>query len=158
MSAAATIANGSNVPIDERTGTIPDVSGALRDWFQPMTFIRVTKSTVGFQLIESESATAFRGLFEPYSGRPLEIRSEGERAWTSTLLHSDPVLPLQVDDRVTIGTIDGPKMYRVMALWDYTNYGFMSYHLLEDYGAAEVMGQPITYTILQYGMTMPPGG
>ena len=64
---APTIANGCNRPINFQTGTVPDVSGALKDYFQLITFTKITKTTSGFQVIETEVTTSFWGLVQPYA-------------------------------------------------------------------------------------------
>lgn len=125
----ATIANGSNRPLNTQAGTVPDVSGALKDYFQPMIFELVTKTTAGFQLVENAEAIEFMGVLQPFSARDLAIKPEGQRAWTWLKLHADPVLTLQVDDVVSyLGTAT-----RVMARTDYRLYGFVEYQLVQDW-------------------------
>ena len=125
----ATIARANKRPIHVPNGTVPDVSGALLDWFQPLQFEVVTKGTLGFELIETGVVTQFRGLVMPFTPRQLMIRPEGERAWTWMTLYAQPVLTLNVDDIMTfLG-----KATRVMARKDYSLYGYLEYALVQDF-------------------------
>lgn len=132
MSPNFTLANGRNTPLNALQGTVPSLSGVLTDWFQAMSFTRVVKSTVGFQVIETPTVISFRGVIQPLSDRALQLKPEGQRAWTWFLLYSDPTLKLDVDEVVTYLGIQ----YRVMALKDYSIYGYMDYHICEDFTGA----------------------
>lgn len=124
-----TIPNGANRPLTFQQGTVPDVSGALQDWFQAMVFTRVVKTTVGFQLEETAVDVNFQGVIQPLTERQLALKPEGERAWTWFMLHADPVLTLQVDEVVTwLG-----KQTRVASRKDYAMYGHVIYELVQDW-------------------------
>lgn len=124
-----TIANGANTPINIRTGTVPDVSGALQDWFQPMVFTQVVKTVVGFEVVETPTTINFQGVVQPFTERQLMLKPEGERAWTWFWLHAEPQLTLQVDDVVNwLG-----KQTRVASRKDYALYGYVEYHLVQDW-------------------------
>lgn len=123
------ISNGADRPIGERSGTVPDVSGALTDWFQPMVFTKVQKNTVAYQSVEAPNAINFQGVVQPFSPRQLMLKPEGQRAWTWLMLHAEPQLTLQVDEVVTwLG-----KQTRVMSRKDYGLYGYVEYELVQDW-------------------------
>jgi hypothetical protein len=124
-----TIRNGADTPLNQRSGSLPDVGVALMDWFQPMTFTTLVKTTVGFQAVETPTAVTFRGVIQPLQGRRLELKPEGQRAWTWLLMHSEPTLKLEVD---SIVTWNGVKT-RVMSQKDYTIYGYIEYELVQDW-------------------------
>ncbi len=126
---ASTIANGKNKPLNVQTGTVPDVSGALKDWFQPMTFELVTKTTEAFQVVEAGEPITFMGVIQPLRSRDLMLKPEGQRAWTWLMLHADPVLSLQVDEVVLYLGVQT----RVMARKDFSTYGYNEYQLVQDY-------------------------
>lgn len=124
-----TIANAKDTPLNVRTGTVPDVSGALKDYFQPMTFTKVQKSVAGFQNVEQPLPINFWGVIQPLSERQLVLKPEGERAWTWLMLHAEPSLTLQVDDvLVYLG-----KQTRVAARKDFSLYGYVEYQLVQDW-------------------------
>lgn len=126
---AATIFNAANRPLNVDTGTVPDVSGALKDYFQPMVFTTIVKSVVGFQDVETPTVTNFQGVIQPFTERQLMLKPEGQRAWTWFLLHAEPVLTLQVDDVTNwLG-----KQTRVMSRKDFGLYGYVEYHLVQDW-------------------------
>lgn len=115
-----------------KSGSIPDVSGAMQDYFQPMVFQVLTKTVSGFNVVEHSSPLNFRGIIQPYTERRLMLLPEGQRAWTWFELHADPSLTLQVDDVVQwMG-----KPTRVMSRQDYALYGFVDYHLIQDFTGA----------------------
>jgi hypothetical protein len=125
----STIANGANRPLNVQTGTVPDVSGALKDNFQNLSFDLVTKTVVGFSVQESTTPVSFWGLVQPFTTRDLLIKPEGQRAWTWLWIFAEPVLKLQVDDvLVFLG-----KQTRVMSRKDFTLYGYVSYACVQDW-------------------------
>lgn len=124
-----TIQNGKNTPLNTNSGTVPNVNGAMLNWFQPMIFTVVTKIVVGGEVVETGTPINFRGVIQPLSNRDLLIKPEGERAWTWYMLHADPSLALNVDDVVNyLG-----QQTRVMARKDYRLYGYIYYELIQDY-------------------------
>ena len=124
-----TIGNGKNTPLNVKTGTVPDVGMAMRDWFQPMVFTRVVKQTVGFQDVETEEPINFEGVIQVFTPRQLLLKPEGQRAWTWLWLHADPSLTLNVDEIVSYLGVST----RIMARKDYTIYGYVEYHLVQDW-------------------------
>lgn len=123
------IKNGKDTPLNQNSGTVPDMSGALLNWFQAMTFGLITKATVGFQVVETASEINFQGVWQPLSGRELMLKPEGQRAWSWWWLHADPSLNLKVDDIVVYKT----KQYRVMSKKNYELYQYVEYHLVTDW-------------------------
>lgn len=121
--------NGSSRTLNTNSGTVPDVSEVLLDWFQKMTFDVVVKTVSGFELVETTTPVEFQGVIQPLSGSQLMIKPEGQRAWNWMLLHADPSLSLDVDDVVLyLGT-----QYRVYQTKSYDIYGYREYQLAEDY-------------------------
>lgn len=125
----STIQNGKNTPLNVKTGTVPDVSGALQDWFQPMAFGIVTKRTINYQVVETVEQINFRGVIQPLKDRELSMKPEGQQAWTWLLLHAEPSLNLQVDNVIYYLGVQT----RVMRKKDYAIYGYVEYHLVQDY-------------------------
>lgn len=123
------IFNASDVLLDQNTGTLPNMGDALQNWFQPMTFSVVTKVVVNFDVVETKADVAFQGVWQPLSAAQLQLKPEGQRAWTWFQVHASPGLSLSPDDVVTYLGIQ----YRVMAKYDYLIYGYNAYHLVNDY-------------------------
>ena len=124
-----TLANGADKPLFDKAGTVPDVSGAMQDYFQFMVFTLVSKTVAGFQVVETALPINFRGIIQSFSGRQLNLKPEGQRAWSWYMLHSDPSLTLEVDDVV----LWRGKQTRVMFRSLNELYGFVEYHLVQDW-------------------------
>ncbi len=139
----STIMNAKNILLNVQTGTVPDVSGGMKDYFQPMVFERVLKTATGFQVVETDAEINFRGVIQPLSKRLLQLKPEGQRAWTWLQLNAEPVLSLQVDDVVNYLGVQT----RVMALADYTIYGYVSYELVQDWTGSGPTPGPDTQDI-----------
>lgn len=126
------IGQGKNTPLNKQTGSIPDVGSALLDWFQPMVFGIVTKSTQGFQVVETVVNVNFMGVIQPLTTQRLLLKPEGQRAWKWYWVHADPSLELDVDAVISYES----EQYRVMAKKDYDIYGYVEYELCQDYTGA----------------------
>ena len=123
------IKNAKDTPLNVQTGTIPNVGGALLNWLQPMTFGIVTKQTINFEVVETEVDVNFLGVMQPFTERQLFLKPEGQRAWSWFWLHAEPQLDLKVDQIIKYLGIQT----RVMAKKNYTIYGYIEYHLVQDW-------------------------
>jgi len=119
---------GSQIPMNAKGGTMPDLSGALRDWFRPMNFNTVTKVMVYGVSKETMNVVSFMGVIFPMEYRELILKPEGQRSWTWYQLFADPVLTLNTDDVVNYN-----KQTRVKGRKDWQAHGFIEYHLVEDW-------------------------
>jgi hypothetical protein len=123
------IINGKNTPLTLRTGTVPDVSGALKDKFQLVAFKNISKSVEAFQNVDTETVVQFWGTWEPFTDRQLLLKPEGQRSWSWYMMIAEPGAVLETDD---IAEWNG-KPTRVMALKDWSLHGFMEYHLVQNW-------------------------
>lgn len=123
------ISNAADRPLFAKAGTVPDVSGALQDYYQFMVFSLITKTVVGGQVVETQDPLNFRGVIQPFTGRQLLLKPEGQRAWNWFMMHSDPGLTLKTDDIV----LWEGKPTRVMAKQSFALYGYDIYHLVQDW-------------------------
>ena len=127
-----TIFNAASKPLFDKSGDIPDVSGALQQYYQQLVFEPVSKLVNGFQVVETGTAINFRGVVQPLHGTQLLLKPEGQRAWTWLQIHSDTSLQLNVDDVVIFKGIQT----RIMMRKDTALYGFMEYHACQDWTGA----------------------
>ena len=131
---AFTIGNACNIPLNLQQGTIPNVQGALFDWFQDLTFGQLTKTTVDFQVVETVVNIAFWGVVVPMGGRELILKPEGQRQWNWSSVYAQAapggaIMALKADDIIIfLGT-----QYRVMTRKEHALYGFVVYEIVEDY-------------------------
>lgn len=115
--------------LTKSSGTVPFVQGALLDWFQPMVFTQIVKSVVNYQNVETPTNTSFLGVWQPFGPRQLMMKPEGQRSWKWFMVHAVPALELEPDEVITYQGVQ----YRVIEVYDYVIYGYMEYHLTNDY-------------------------
>lgn len=121
--------NAKDIPLNQQSGTVPNVSGAMINWFQPMVFGIVVKTVQDYQVVESMEQISFQGVWQPLSSRKLMMKPEGQQSWSWFWLHSEISLKLENDQVVNYNGVQ----YRVMSLKDYKLYGYYEYELVEDY-------------------------
>lgn len=120
--------------LDQGVGTLPDVSSALLDWFQPLTFRKLTKGVVAFQNVETATDICTSGVIQPFTAKQLLLKPEGQRALSWFTIHALPGCALEVDDIVVqVNLRAGNAPYRVMAKKDYSAYGYVEYHVMQGY-------------------------
>ena len=115
--------------LNQNSGNLPDVSGALQNWFQAMTFYRVTKTIVNYELVETSVGFSFRGVWQPLSPRQISFKPEGQRAWKWFQVHAEPSLVLIPDEVITYQGVQ----FRVKGTTNYDEYGYVKYDLIEDF-------------------------
>ena len=122
------ISNGKDIKIGAMSN-LPQVSEALLGWFQAMTFYLITKSITDFDLTETKTTVTTKGVRQPFSAQQLALKPEGQRAWKWETLHCLPDVKLNPDDIVVFNAVK----YRVMEKLDYSEYGYLEYHIIQDY-------------------------
>ncbi len=125
------IFNAKDLPLGSTHGTLPNMQNTLTDWFQRMTFTVITKAVINFQDVETEVETTALGVRQPFSARQLMMKPEGQRSWRWETIHADQSLILTVDDVVVFDSI----RYRVMQIMQWKEYGYVEYHICQDYTA-----------------------
>lgn len=124
------IGNAGNRPLyDQPAGSVPDVSGALFDRFQPMVFSKVTKTNEAFQAVEVGDPIHFQGNWQPFHPRDLLMKPEGQRRWKFFWCHSLIALPLEPDDVVMFRN----TQYRIMGTNQTGLYGYYEYECCQDW-------------------------
>lgn len=123
------IKNASSIPLSANSGTLPNMQGAMLNWFQPMVATTIVKTVVAYKVVETLTNTNFQGVIQPFTPQMLEMKPEGQRSWIWKTLHCFPDLTLVPDEKATIQGVE----YRIMQRLNYTEYGYLEYHLVEDY-------------------------
>ena len=124
------IFNAANVPLNAQAqGTVPNMTEALDSWLQPMSFEPVTKTPMGYQVVETTTAIGFQGVWQPFRPVDLRLLPEGQRARRWYWCHSKIALPLNVDDCIVYLGVQ----YRVMGINPCGLYGFFEHQLVEDW-------------------------
>lgn len=126
------IKNGSDVPLNETGGNLPQVNGAMQTWFRAMTFYIVDKAIKNFLVKETAVAILFQGVWQVLSPQKLRMKPEGQRNWKWFMVHAEVSLILDPDMVI----IYNGTQYRVESKKDYKEYGYVEYHLYQDYTGA----------------------
>jgi hypothetical protein len=105
------------------------MASALGAWQQRFEFEIVRKTLIDFEVVERKHRVDFRGVMAPLSARQLEIKPEGQRSWRWFELHCKTQIELHIDDIVFWRC----KKYRVMAIHDWSDYGYYRYELAEGF-------------------------
>lgn len=123
------ITNGNTLPIF--SSGVPNVQDALSNWFTSLSIGKITKSVVNYHLKEVVSWATYQAVLQPFTTKQLQIKPEGQRVWQWETLHvkgTDSEFCL--DDQVFIGV----KKYRIMQKFEWSQYGYIEYQIIEDYG------------------------
>lgn len=125
------IFNANSVPLSENNGTNPNMADTIMNWFQLLTFEKITKTIdATFQVVETTTPLEFQGVLQPFNPRQLMMKPEGQRRWRWYTIHALPVLQLFPDDVL----VDQKGIqYRIKDKLNYERYGYCEYHAIEDY-------------------------
>lgn len=124
--------NAKDKNLFQNTGTLPDMSSAILNYFQPMTFVRLVQEIVNFQVVDTPKKIQTEGVIQPFTPRQLTMRPEGQRAWSWFTVHALPNLVLKPNEVISYNSIQ----YRVKSQTDYTIYGYVEYQIILDYKGA----------------------
>lgn len=124
------INNASNRTLNTVSNSnLPNVGNAVKKWFQSMSFFKVTKTNVAYQTSEEMVEIKTMGTWQPLKAREIGYKPEGQRAFSWFRLHALPDFVLDNDEVV----IKDGVQYRVQGFWPWNEYGYVEYHLYEDY-------------------------
>jgi len=123
------IFNAKDLPLSANSGTLPNMSDALLDWFLPLVFTKIVKTVVNFKVVETPTAVSFSGVWQPFSAQQLKLMPDGQRDWKWFTVHALPALILVPDELITFRGLQ----YRVKMKTDYKEYGYVKYDLVEDF-------------------------
>ncbi len=106
-----------------------DMSGALLNLFKPIRVFIVTQTVENFQAVETLAPYNFQGVLQPMKERSIMMKPEGQRSWRWQTLHAMVGLDLKIGSYIWINN----TKYRIMSVWEWSDYGFVEYHLTQDY-------------------------
>lgn len=123
------ISNACDRLLTDNPGTLPNMQGAMLNYFQKLTFTMIKKSVVDFNLVEAKVSSSFMGVRQPLNAQQLSMKPEGQRSWKWEMIHCFPDLILSTDDIIYFDHLP----YRVMNKWDFKEYGYVLYEIVQDY-------------------------
>ncbi len=112
---------------------LPQVGDVLPSWFQTLTFTLVTKYLVDYEVQEVLVTITTQGVRQPMNAQQLSIKPEGQRGWKWETIHCLPNVKLKIDDIVIFDNVK----YRVKERWDWSEYGYLEYHICQAYDLGE---------------------
>lgn len=107
----------------------PYMRGALVGWLRPITMVVITTTIVDGIASEVPRPVSTSGIIQPMKAQAVAVKPEGQRAWKWNTLHATRDLDLKRDDVVVVKGLN----YRVMGRWDYEDFGFRLFELVQDY-------------------------
>ena len=108
----------------------PVLDSAVSAWTQKLEFVLVGKHKENYKVYESYTAKKIFGFKAPLKPQEIAIKPEGQRKWRWQQIICLPSAKLNIDDIVEF---PDKIRYRVQAREQFSEYGFISYHLVEDY-------------------------
>ena len=124
------IKNAKDKKVYELDNALPDMSEAVMDFLQPIVLKKINKQQVNGYTQEIEIPIQTSAVVIPMSG-DMAIKMEGERTWRWSTMYCLSDLIFATDDVI----LYRHTRYRIMHRMDYSQYGYVSYEMIEDYTA-----------------------
>jgi len=109
----------------------PNLNSAIMAWAKPTKVFVSAKRLYNYK-VEESYFEHYVSIFRVPTGQKLDMKREGQRSWNTETIYSDNLLDLKVDDIIVFNCIESQK-FRVMEKTDWSEYGFIEYHILSDY-------------------------
>lgn len=123
------IVNGKDTPLNKGSSRLPNVSQAITQYFQPVTVGIISSIQVNGRtqtIVEQYICT--QGV-RIATDNKLVITKTGERLFARDDIYFLSEILLKADDLFLFNTMQ----YRVLALEEWTEYGYNKYSVTEDY-------------------------
>lgn len=109
---------------------MPQMGAAFSGWQTSVTITKITQEVVKGLLTSTEVDYTFKGVVQPLNPKSIELKPEGQRAFTWLQIHCfSGNLNLIPNDRIIYNGVT----YKVMDIWDYSLNNFIEYHIIQDY-------------------------
>lgn len=132
MIAQIGIASANRLSVTDAAVALPSMHGTITGWFRTLVLGRVTKTVVDFETKEVFRELRCMGVVQPHGPRELRLKPEGQRQWNWQMLHTTRDVNLQNDERFSLRGVP----FRVMSKQDYSDYGYVTYELIQDFTKA----------------------
>ena len=112
------------------TGGLPQMSNTLTSWLIPLELEKITQDVVNGDVVETKTKIEFKGVFQPLKAELLQFKPEGQRSWQWFWIHAQAgSLNLTTGDKI----IFSEERFKVMAVKDFSLYGYIEYEVILDY-------------------------
>lgn len=109
---------------------LPNVSDTLTGWEVDIYAVFVKQSMIDGEIINQDIIKKISGTLQPLKAEEVDLKPEGQRAWQWYDIHVKSVYPvLRVEQKIKVNNID----YKIMAVKDYSLYGYVEYHVVRNY-------------------------
>lgn len=121
---------GKDIKINMINGMLPNVSDTLTGWEVDIYAVFVKQSIIDSEIINQDIIKKISGTLQPLKAEEVDLKPEGQRAWQWYDIHVKSVYPvLRVEQKIKVNNID----YKIMAVKDYSLYGYVEYHVVKNY-------------------------
>lgn len=120
--------NGNKLKVNSAS-TLPQFDNVVEQFLQPMSVGVIEKQMIDGYLTEIILKKKIMAVRTPLTTKDLIIKPEGQRGWSWERLVTTSDVIFNLDDRIYF---DQTK-YRVMARAAYKEYGFLEYHITQDF-------------------------
>ena len=109
---------------------MPKMGNALRGWESDVVLTIITQDNVNGFIQNDEKEVKFRGTVQPLKAQEIQLKPEGQRSFEWLQIHARAGdMNLNTNDRIRYFG----RLFKVMALNDYTPNGFIEYHAVKDF-------------------------
>ena len=121
---------GKDIKINMINGMLPNVSDTLTGWEVDIYAVFVKQSMIDGEIINQDIIKKISGTLQPLKAEEVDLKPEGQRAWQWYDIHVKSVYPvLRVEQKIKVNNTD----YKIMAVKDYSLYGYVEYHVVRNY-------------------------
>lgn len=108
---------------------LPQMNIALMGWFYPISLVKLTTTIVDFEEVQTLITIKTNGVIQPLTEEEISLKPEEQRSWSWLQVFTLAKTKLKVGEKLMFND----TRYKVMALKPYFLYGYMEYHLKQDY-------------------------
>lgn len=132
MIASIGISSANRFDISDMPATLPSMRSTILGWFRPIVLGRVISRIEEGEVKQTVKELRCLGTIQPFGARDLKLKKEGERNWNWQMLHTTPEVSLQDGEEFRIRGVP----FRVMGQRNFSEYGYITYELVQDYVSA----------------------
>ncbi len=108
---------------------IPQIKVAFNGWESPISLVKITKTIVDFEPVETTETLEFKGVVQPLTPEALKRKPLESRSWVWLMIHTKTAIELNTGDLI----IRDGKRFEVEFKNDFELYNYFEYHLVEDF-------------------------
>lgn len=123
------IPNARKRSVYDAGAEVPQMGETIMGMMRPMSLVRVQSEVKDHLVVQHETKIRCVGCIQPYARQELKLKPEGERSWAWQRLHVLGEVRLKNGEYFEYRNLK----YRVMSNGDWSDYGYITYELVEGY-------------------------